>query len=365
MGDYSRLLGRNRFRVHPYRWGMVATVGLTSVFNSSLHRIQRAIYGRRIDDTVVEQPPIFVIGHWRSGTTLLHEILIRDKRFAAPTTYQCFAPFHFVLTQSFLPKLFWFAVPAQRPMDDMAAGFDHPQEDEFALCAMGAPTLYANMAFPNHMPEYVCSLNPGEMPENDRQRLALAIRTFVQSLAFQDGRRLVLKSPPHTGRISLLAELFPGAKFIHMVRHPHAMMTSTRRLWSALDRTQGFQLPNDQNLDDYIFDCFATMYRGFEQHRSSIPADNLCNVRYEDLIGNPAVQLERIYQELDLGDFAPVRHSVSQLMEQKRGYRPNDHANLDESTRRRIDDQWASYMREYGYAMKDRRYPPRGSLAAS
>ncbi len=36
----------------------------------------------------------------------------------------------------------------------MATGVDRPQEDEFALVAMGVPTPYCRMAFPNDPPVY-------------------------------------------------------------------------------------------------------------------------------------------------------------------------------------------------------------------
>ena len=26
----------------------------------------------------IDQPPVFIIGHWRSGTTMLHELMIQD-----------------------------------------------------------------------------------------------------------------------------------------------------------------------------------------------------------------------------------------------------------------------------------------------
>ena len=43
-------------------------------------------------------------------------------------------------------------MPSRRPMDNMPAGWDRPQEDEFALCMMGQPSPYADIAFPNRPP---------------------------------------------------------------------------------------------------------------------------------------------------------------------------------------------------------------------
>ena len=38
-------------------------------------------------------------------------------------------------------------------MDNMLAGWDRPQEDEFALCMLGQPSPYLTIAFPNQAPK--------------------------------------------------------------------------------------------------------------------------------------------------------------------------------------------------------------------
>ena len=126
--------------------------------------------GRAIARTEIDEPPLFVIGHWRSGTTMLHEMMVLDERFAYPTTYECFAPNHFLLTGALLPKLIWFLLPSKRPMDNMAVSFDHPQEDEFALLSMGAPTPFMRMAFPNDPPPYMEFLDMEGVDERDLVR---------------------------------------------------------------------------------------------------------------------------------------------------------------------------------------------------
>ena len=93
-----RLLARNHFRVHPFRWGMVFTVLLCGIINSILSLLQACLHGRKIAAVSLEGPPVFIVGHWRSGTTYLHELMVRDKRFAYASTYDCFAPHHFVIT---------------------------------------------------------------------------------------------------------------------------------------------------------------------------------------------------------------------------------------------------------------------------
>ena len=95
---------------------------------------------------------------------------------------------------------------------------------------------------------------------------------FLKMLTAQYKSQLVLKSPPHTGRLKQLAEWFPGAKFIHMSRHPYRLVPSTMRLWKLLDQLQSFQLPkyDDVWLKNYIFECKNLMYSAYLEQRIEI-----------------------------------------------------------------------------------------------
>src|SRR5690606_33838210 len=133
--DWFKLLARHHFRVHPFRAPMAAIITGITPINSGAALLQHIWFGRYIERTRIESPPVFIVGHWRSGTTLLHELLHLDHRFATPNTYQCMAPHHTLVTEWLIGKRMGWLVPKQRPMDNMAAGFQRPQEDEFALLA--------------------------------------------------------------------------------------------------------------------------------------------------------------------------------------------------------------------------------------
>ncbi len=46
------------------------------------------------------QNAVVVLGYWRSGTTLLHELLCLDTRYTYPTTHACMNPHHFLLSEA-------------------------------------------------------------------------------------------------------------------------------------------------------------------------------------------------------------------------------------------------------------------------
>src|SRR5262245_20380632 len=150
---WMRLLVRNRFAISPSRWPTAAGISVFAGINSLLGLAQNAIHGAAIRRTPISDSPVFILGHWRTGTTLLHELLALDQRNRCPTTYECLAPQHFLLSEPLVRRWLWFMMPRKRLWDNMRLGFDHPQEDETALCCLGARSPFLTVAFPNRPPQ--------------------------------------------------------------------------------------------------------------------------------------------------------------------------------------------------------------------
>src|SRR6184192_2485303 len=106
---------RNRCAVGLAQLYIAVIATLTSFFNTLLRFLQDGLLGDRPARTPLRHAPLFIIGHWRTGTTLLHELLILDPRHAFPTTYQCLEPNHFLLTGKILPPLLAWMLPGRRP----------------------------------------------------------------------------------------------------------------------------------------------------------------------------------------------------------------------------------------------------------
>jgi hypothetical protein len=328
---------------------MALLILLFGALNSALGAMQRLCYGRRIARTQIPEHPIFIIGHWRSGTTLLHELMVLDGRHTAPSTYACFAPNHFLLTRRIFPRILSLLMPARRPTDNMPVGWNHPQEDEFALCNMGIPSPYLTMMFPNQPPRHPEYISLERVPALALERWKRALRWFLQCVTAECGKRIVLKSPLHTSRIKVLLEMFPDARFVHIVRDPYAVFPSTIHLWTRLFRDQGLQKPRFEGLEEYVFGMFERMYQAFERDRELLAPARLCEVRYEDLVADMTGQMRRIYDTLELGGFDLALPEIRKYVEDRAGYKAN-HYELSPEVRARISRRWGSYMRQYGYA---------------
>jgi hypothetical protein len=347
--SWMAALARNRFAVSPSRWPMtVAITGFTAL-NSALAAVDRIFYGRRVEAVKLAKPPLFILGHWRAGTTFLHELLIRDPAHTYFNTYQCFTPHHFVLTEKLLVPWIGIFVPERRPMDNMAAGWNRPMEDEFALQSLGVPTPYMSAMFPNRgevFPEY---LSLRDLPEGAREKWKHELLTFCKRLAYGDNRRIVIKSPAHTARISTLLEMFPDAKFVHIARDPYALYRSTVGLWRSLNAEEGLQVIRDESwLGPFVIDSLRRMYDAYLEDRTLLTEDQLVELRYEDLVSYPETQLRMVYERLDLGDFERVKPALDAHLHDVRDYRKNRHS-IDDDVREGIRVQWARYFDEFGY----------------
>jgi omega-hydroxy-beta-dihydromenaquinone-9 sulfotransferase len=214
---------------------------------------------------------------------------------------------------------------------------------------LGQPSPYRQIAFPNDPPVDLEYLDFVGVSEEDRRRWQNTLRWFFKSVAFRSpNKRIVLKSPEHLGRVAVLQEMFPDARFVHIVRDPYKVFPSTVKLWKSLYKFQAYQTPKHEGLEEYVFNCFERMYRQFEQDRGLVDSNRFHEIRYEDLVADPTGELETLYAKLNLGDFERVRAKLNVYLQENKDYQTNKFQ-IDEALRSEIDRRWGHWMRPYGY----------------
>ncbi|MFO1062330.1 MAG: sulfotransferase [Pirellulales bacterium] len=347
--DWWSLVARNGFRISPRRLHLLLGVSFFTPLNDFLGLGQHLVHGRAIERTQLPADPIFILGHWRSGTTLMHELMVLDDQFASPSTYACFAPWHFLLTERLMFKFGGALLPDKRPMDNMKAGWQLPQEDEFALMILGAPTPYSRIAFPHSEPPHMNFFDMQDMDPRELKAWERSLTWFIKALTYHHGKQLIMKSPPHTGRLGTLLKLYPNARFVHMVRDPRKLFASTLRLWKSLEEVQALQIrESDEDLKPYIWECLDRMYASFERDRPQVDSSRIIDVQYEALAKDPIGTVEQVYRHLGLDGFEQARPRLEQRTTVQADYQVNQHA-IDAALEAEILERWRPNAERYGY----------------
>jgi omega-hydroxy-beta-dihydromenaquinone-9 sulfotransferase len=350
-----QVLLRNRMRVNwrylPRLAFLLAVAGL----NSYLGCLEAAVDGENIAGAQLVGPPIFILGYWRSGTTHLHNLLNCDPNLACPTSYQAMFPHHFVYTQPWGAGIFNAFTPGKRPMDNVAIYDATPHEEEMALAALCGVSPYMLALFPATGDGAYAAVDPAKLPAGALADWQANYRLFLKKLSFSRGRRLVLKSPPHLGRLPILLNMFPGAKFIHIVRNPYAVYLSSQKLWSHGLAYSHLQKADPGKLDELILSWYTELYALFERDRRLIPPGSLFEMRFEDLETSPRQCLQRLYTELDLPNFAGCWQGAAEYLGKLGKYKKNRHR-LGEEDRARVSRRWVFNFARYGYPL----IPPLG-----
>lgn len=348
-GHWLRMLAQNGFRIHASRLPWAISTTLISPFNSALYGLQQLLYGSRIRNTEPVAPPIFVLGHWRTGTTFLQELLSHDPRLTSPSNYQVYATNHFLLTESVVVRYLKFLLPARRPMDNVTLRWDTPQEDEWARITMGLPSPYQRVAFSANAAPYDDYLDMDSLSEKEIAAWRQGFDWFLRAVTLRTGKRVVLKSPHNTGRIALLHRMYPDAKFIHVTRDPFTFFPSTLRMHRAFDYSQSMQTtPEHDGLERYVLNCGRRMYDAYLRYRPEIPSSQIIDVRYEEMVSNPLGTMGDIYDQLDLGDIQPALGEFEKYLEPRKNYVRNRHE-LPDFWVNEIRSEWRQYFESFGY----------------
>ncbi len=188
---------------------------------------------------------------------------------------------------------------------------------------MGVRSPYLTITFPNHPPQDQEYLDFRGVPAPALERWKRAFLWFLKRVTVRSPKRIVLKSPPHTARIRVLLEMFPKAKFVHIVRDPYVIFPSTVNLWKRLYRDEGLQMPTYDGLEEHVFATFTRMYEAFERDRGLIGPGQFCEIRYEDLVADPIGADAAGLRRLELGDFEAVRPAIEKYFAGQKDYKTN------------------------------------------
>jgi hypothetical protein len=310
----------------------------------------RIRYGRRIRHQVIEPPPIFIIGHWRSGTTHLQNLMSRDPQFARVTLLQAAMPHEFLILPRGFKDRFARMLPPTRLMDDVPVAADVPWEEELAMTSVGRLSFYQVSFFPRAVSRV---FNDAVMFDGGNHDLIeqwkLQYVHFLKKVQLQQpGMPLLLKNPANTARIRLLDEMFPGSRFVHIHRDPYKVFSSSVHLYLKAQEAWGLQATDRGRVARHIIDSYPRLMNAFFDQRHVLGDERIVEVAFRDLQGDPLGTLATIYRHLDLDGFDEAAPRFREYLESQRNYKKNT-LELTDGERRHIGERWASIFSRLGY----------------
>src|SRR5687768_16938607 len=91
-GAWMKLLQKNRFKVSAEYAHRIAWLTCWSIPSTVLGQMEDAVFGQKLAEMEVRPTPLILLGHWRSGTTHLQNVLGKDPNHTVPTLYQVVFP---------------------------------------------------------------------------------------------------------------------------------------------------------------------------------------------------------------------------------------------------------------------------------
>jgi hypothetical protein len=325
-------------------------VALLSLLRQPVIWTESFRYGSRIREQAIDLDPVFVIGHWRSGTTHLQNILSKDPQFAGVSLDQAALPLDFLSLGGFFNGPMSNALPKKRLMDNVAVATDSPWEEELALACTSPLSFYNVSFFPKGIgrifrESILFDGGDAVLVEQWKQDY-LAFLKKVQMT--QPGKRFMLKNPANSARISVLLELFPDARFIHIHRNPYKVFASTLHLYLKAQEEWGFHRVNRTALIEHILETYLHLMNACLEQLEALPGNRLAEIAFHDLQQSPMETIRQAYTNLELDGFDEAAPHFSDYLDSVRDYKKN-RLQLAAEEKARIASQWCGMFEKLGY----------------
>lgn len=319
---------------------------------SILQPLENRKYQRMLANKAIEHDPVFILGHWRSGTTFVHNVLANDSHFGYNTTYQTVFPNLMLFGQKFFKKQVSGLMPERRPTDNMELKVDLPQEEEFALANMVPSTFYNFWFFPKNTLEYSEKyLLMNNISDSELREFKDAFEKLIKvSLWNTNGTQFLSKNPPHTGRIPQLLQMFPNAKFIYLMRNPYTVFESTRSFFTNTIQPLKLQNISNEEIEQNILKVYKDLYFKYEKDKHLIPEGNLIEVKFEDFEADSLGMTKEIYRTLNIPGFDEAQAAIEAYLGKKKGYKKNQYS-YEPRTIQLVENHWKFALDQWGYTL--------------
>ena len=312
------------------------------------------LYKGRINRTELKKDPIYIVGHWRTGTTYLQNLFTRDPQFAWFDPLKTITINNCILLKPVIRPLIGKFIKGTRAMDNLEYDLNLPMEEVFAQATLSDQAVAHMLVFPGKGEgiKYVDSAFTDEQSPEKQDDWLKDYKYILKKVTYlSQGKQLLLKSPENTCRIAFLKKNFPGAKFINIYRNPYKVIMSTINMYHKEMGIFGLnEAPSDEVIEDTIIELFARIYRKAFKELYALPEEDRIDICYEDFCKAPMEYTKQIYGHLGIGGFDAAYPYLKAYIDDQEGYQTNKFT-LDDELKEKINSRLGFYFEKYGYEM--------------
>lgn len=347
-----QLLFDNKFRINLKRIPVVIALLFSNILNIPFIILQNIFYRKKVKSTEIMNDPVFILGHWRSGTTFLANLLTRDEQFGYFNILQTYHPSTYILLKPFLHFFGRKIIPKQRPQDNIKIELDLPQEEDYAVANRSIYSMVHFIAFPRNYEKYFTRFGLFEgITEKEIGKWKKIYINEIKKAAFSaNGKQLVIKTPINTARIKVLLEMFPNAKFVHIHRDPYKVCLSTQKVYRDFFPIYDLQyIASENELQKVQLDVYEGLYRKYLKEKDLIPKENFAEISYTDLTENPLETLKYLYQKLGIMGFEDSKNNFRCFIAAEKSYKTHLYKHNRELYNK-IRERLEFAFNEFGYS---------------
>lgn len=350
--NWLTLLWRYGDQIEPGHRLRAFRITLFIIATIPIRVFERLRFGLPVRRHKLTEPPVFIIGHWRSGTTNMHNLMLQDPQFASVTMLHCAIPSGFLTWEWLARWILTRRLPKSRPMDAVPLGIDEPMSEDFALAGLTHMSHYLNYFFPRIAEQTFRQTVLFEGANSrDVAHWSRMFEYLLRKVSYAShGRRLLLKNPPNLGRVSEVLKLYPDAKFIHVYRNPYLVHASTMKLMERFMVNLAFQSHDPREIEEFGARRHQLIFENWERDKGLIPAQNLIELRHEDITARPMEIVEQIYQQFGLTTWPNMQPRLKVYTDTLIGYKNNEYR-FDREYVERLNPYLKAFAERHGYSI--------------
>ncbi len=353
LGTLAAVTARSGPPSHPLAG---AGIGLSALARWPFSTAEKLIMDSKLPRLEDMPAPVFILGHWRSGTTHLYNIMCESGEWGFVPPVATGLPWDlFGLAKVFNPLL-ERALPKHRYIDNIPVTPTSPQEDEIAIANMSEVSFYHGIYFPKAFAQNVTrGLFFDGCTTADIRGWRKQFSYFLRKLYLYQGEKpLLIKNPVYTGRFAMLKEMFPDAKFIHIHRNPYDVFVSMRNFYKKLLKEFALQGYDHVDIDETILCVYERMMNDYLRDAEGMGPDKLIELRYDELDAEPIASVEKIYEQLALPGFTAARDKFEAYLASVASFEKNKFDYSDEAAAK-VEARLKPFIERWGYQRPGRK----------